>query len=103
MATKPQGEKLFVAKRESIMQWEAEHQTRHQINAHSNQQGAVIDQWLQLAASTIHGNGLKPPALHLRACEIIEHAESLNRMASEAKRLGGQPGEMEEEPGQLGN
>lgn len=64
IATKPQPEALFIAQRESIMQWAAETMTR-----------------LQLAL----------PTEHLRACEIIEQAGKLNEQAELAKRTGYQP------------
>ena len=55
MATKPQGEKLFLAQRDSTVQWSSEHMT--------------VDQ-------------LKQPATHLRACEIVEQASFLNKQAA---------------------
>ena len=64
IATKPQPEVLFIAQRESLMQWAAETMTR-----------------LQLAL----------PTEHLRACEIIEQAGKLNEQAELAKRTGYQP------------
>ena len=47
IATKPQGERLFVAQREGLLQWDAETMT--------------LEELLQ-------------PAKHLRACEVIEQA-----------------------------
>ena len=42
---------------------------------------------------------LKCPASHLRACEIIEQAESLNEQAALEKASSKQPGGQELEPG----
>jgi hypothetical protein len=53
IATKPQGERLFVAQREGLLQWDAELMT--------------IDE-------------LQQPAKHLRACEIIEQALAANTL-----------------------
>ena len=57
IATKPQPVKLFESQRESLMQWDSEFKTAKE---------------------------LLEPATHLRACEIIEQAAELNRVA-EAK------------------
>lgn len=66
IATKPQTEKLFVAQRESLLQWAAETMTKDELLL---------------------------PAEHLRACEIIKQAEALNNQAS-LDKLKGQPGLM---------
>jgi hypothetical protein len=54
--TKPQPEQLFVSQCESILQWQS---------------------------ATLHKDDLDKPAKHLRACEIIEQAESLNDQESQ--------------------
>ena len=51
--TKPQPDKLFETQRESLMQWDAELKTKEELSM---------------------------PAQHLRACEIIDHAEQLNQL-----------------------
>jgi hypothetical protein len=63
IATKPQGEKLFVAQREGLLQWEAEHMS--------------LEDLLQ-------------PAEHLRACEIFEQAVAGNHLIGNqlAKQVG---------------
>jgi len=65
LATKAQPEALFVAQRESLMQWESEGKTRAELDRRLTQELL--------------------PSSHLRACEIIEHAEALNQHASLSK------------------
>ena len=75
IATKPQGEKLFVAQRESILQWSSEHLSK---------------------------DSLKVPASHLRACEITEQAKDLNDEAARQKGLSKQPGQQKHDSGSHG-
>ena len=56
LATKAQPRELFESQRESIMQWEAEGMTKEQ---------------------------LQQPTKHLRACDIVDYGELLNRWMSE--------------------
>ena len=65
LATKPQPEALFIAQRESLMQWAAEHMSRLELDR-------------ILTVDSL-------PDKHLRACEIIEHAQALNQHASQSK------------------
>jgi len=65
LATKAQPEALFVAQRESLMQWESEDKTRDELDR------KLTEELL--------------PSSRRRACEIIEHAEALNQHASLCK------------------
>ena len=67
LATKAQPEALFKEQRESIMQWSSETKTRDELDR-------------ILTVDSL-------PDRHLRACEIIEHAQALNQQASQFKSL----------------
>jgi len=65
LATKTQPEQLFIAQRETLIQWTAEDMSRNELDR-------------RLTTELL-------PSSHLRACEIIEHAEALIQHASLSK------------------